>query len=128
MPPRPRPHPSPSEPASEAASAGNRSGTVALVGRANVGKSTLLNALLGERLCITSRHPQTTRDRVAGVLTKATPQFVSLDPPGVPRARPRLGNRMNAVARDSAAGADVILFLTEATMPKPGGPEAKGTP
>ena len=59
-----------------------RAGTVALLGRPNVGKSTLLNALLGERIAITSAQPQTTRDRIAGILTREGLQIVFLDTPG----------------------------------------------
>jgi GTP-binding protein Era len=101
-----------------------RAGRVAIVGRPNVGKSTLLNALIGEPIAITSRHPQTTRDRIAGVLTLPSKsgstndsaegaQFVFLDTPGLHRARNKLGHRMNALARDAVAGADVVIFVTE---------------
>jgi GTP-binding protein Era len=90
-----------------------RVGRVAIVGRPNVGKSTLLNALLGEAISITSHHPQTTRDRVLGVLTEKDAQYVFLDTPGVHRARTKLGARMNQEARDAARDADVILFMTE---------------
>ncbi|MCW5836007.1 MAG: GTPase Era, partial [Labilithrix sp.] len=90
-----------------------RSGTVALVGRPNVGKSTLLNALLGARLAITSHHPQTTRDRIAGILTEGRTQFVFLDTPGVHKPKNRLGQRMNDLATGSAADADVVLFVVD---------------
>src|SRR4051812_33320085 len=101
-------------PAHPAAPAGpTRAGTVALIGRPNVGKSTLLNALLGERIAITSHHAQTTRDRIAGILTRDGVQFVFLDTPGVHRARHKLGERMNEVARAAAAECDVAIFMTE---------------
>ncbi|MBX3211919.1 MAG: GTPase Era [Labilithrix sp.] len=90
-----------------------RSGTIALVGRPNVGKSTLLNALLGTRLAITSHHPQTTRDRIAGILTEGRTQFVFLDTPGVHTPKNRLGQRMNDLATGSAADADVVLFVVD---------------
>jgi len=90
-----------------------RAGTIALVGRPNVGKSTLLNALLQERIAIVSHHAQTTRDRIAGILTKDGVQFVFLDTPGFHRARHKLGEHMNEVARAAAAECDVALFLTE---------------
>ena len=90
-----------------------RAGHVAIVGRPNVGKSTLLNALLGETIAITSRYPQTTRDRILGVLTEKNTQFIFVDTPGVHRAKTRLGSRMNQEARDAARGADVILFVTD---------------
>ncbi len=90
-----------------------RAGTVALVGRPNVGKSTLMNALLGERLTITSPKPQTTRDRIAGILTIENTQYVFLDTPGVHAAKTKLGARMNNVAEEAARSADVVLFLVE---------------
>jgi GTP-binding protein Era len=90
-----------------------RAGTIALIGRPNVGKSTLLNALLGEPIAITSHHAQTTRDRIAGILTREGVQFVFLDTPGVHRARHKLGERMNEVARAAAAECDVAVFMTE---------------
>jgi len=97
----------------EAAKPSTRAGTVALVGRPNVGKSTLLNALLGERIAITSPHPQTTRDRIAGIVTRGDLQYVFLDTPGLHKARHKLGERMNEVARSTAADADVAIFVTE---------------
>jgi len=87
-------------------------GTVALVGRPNVGKSTLLNALLGERIAIVSHHPQTTRDRILGVLTRADAQYVFLDTPGMHSAKTKLGVRMNREARHAARDADVVVFVT----------------
>lgn len=70
-----------------------RSGRVALVGRPNVGKSTLLNALLGERIAITSPHPQTTRDAIRGVLTVGSFQYVFVDTPGCTRRAPGWATR-----------------------------------
>jgi GTP-binding protein Era len=97
-----------------------RAGRVAIIGRPNVGKSTLLNALLGERLAITSRHPQTTRDRIAGIVTSGDAQLVFVDTPGVHEARTRLGARMNQEAREGARDADVVVFLTDvSSAPKP---------
>src|SRR5579871_6701914 len=90
-----------------------RSGRVALVGRPNVGKSTLLNALLGEPIAITSPHPQTTREAVRGVLTTGHLQLVFVDTPGVHVARSRLGERMNEVARQSASEADALVLVME---------------
>lgn len=91
----------------------SRAGTVALVGRPNVGKSTLLNALLGERIAITSHRAQTTRDRIAGILTRAGAQYVFLDTPGFHKSRHKLGDRMNDVARTAAEQSDVAIFMTE---------------
>jgi GTP-binding protein Era len=88
-------------------------GRVALVGRPNVGKSTLLNALLGEPLAVTSHHPQTTRDRIIGVLTEQETQFVLVDTPGLHTPKTRLGIRMNEEARGAIEGSDVIVFVTD---------------
>jgi GTP-binding protein Era len=84
------------------------------VGRPNVGKSTLLNALLGHPLAITSPHPQTTRGAVHGVLTVGPTQFVFVDTPGIHTPRTRLGRWMNEVARQQGRGADVVVLVTEA--------------
>lgn len=91
-----------------------RAGRVAIVGRPNVGKSTLLNALLGEAIAITSPHPQTTRSTVRGLLTRGDTQYVLLDTPGLHPARTGLGRRMNEAARRAAEDADAIVFLVEA--------------
>jgi GTP-binding protein Era len=96
-----------------------RSGRIAIVGRPNVGKSTLLNALLGEPIAITSRHPQTTRDVVRGVLTVGETQYVFVDTPGLHTPRTRLGRRMNEVAREAVRGADVAALVVESAL---GGP------
>jgi GTP-binding protein Era len=93
-----------------------RSGRVAIVGRPNVGKSTLLNAVLGEPIAITSRHPQTTRDLVRGVLTVGDAQYVFVDTPGLHVPRTRLGRWMNDVAREAAREADVIALVAEARV------------
>jgi len=86
---------------------------VALLGRPNVGKSTLLNALLGEPIAIISSHPQTTRDVVRGVMTRGDTQYVFLDTPGVHSAKNRLGTWMNEAARGQAREADVVVLLVE---------------
>jgi GTP-binding protein Era len=78
-----------------------------------VGKSTLLNALLGERLAITSRHPQTTRELVRGVLTLRDTQYVFVDTPGLHAPRNRLGQRMNRASLHAAREADVVVLLAE---------------
>jgi GTPase len=90
-----------------------RAGTIALVGRPNVGKSTLLNAILGERLAITSHQPQTTRDRIAGIITTKDAQFVFYDTPGVHSAKNKLGHRMNDLATGAATAADVVVFVVD---------------
>jgi GTP-binding protein Era len=91
-----------------------RSGRVALIGRPNVGKSTLLNALLGEPIAITSTHAQTTREAVRGVLTVGNVQYVFVDTPGLHAPRTRLGERMNRTARDQASEADAVVLVVEA--------------
>lgn len=100
------PHPTPRR---------TRAGRVALVGRANVGKSTLFNAIVGEAIAITSAHPQTTRETVRGVLTQGDTQFVVLDTPGLHSPKTKLGHWMNAAARAAAREADVVVLLVEAT-------------
>jgi GTP-binding protein Era len=90
-----------------------RFGTIAIIGRANVGKSTFLNAALGEPLAIVSPLPQTTRDTLLGVVHRQDAQLAFLDTPGLHRARTELGRRMNASAREAARSADVVLFMTD---------------
>lgn len=92
----------------------HRFGFVALVGRPNVGKSTLLNALLGEKLAAVSPKPQTTRNRIPGIVTTPGAQFVFIDTPGLHEGRGALNRYMNDVAREAFGGADVILLLVEA--------------
>lgn len=94
-----------------------RAGRVALVGRANVGKSTLLNALLGQAIAITSHHPQTTRDPVRGVLTVDATQYIFVDTPGLHAPRTRLGHHMNQAALQAARDADALLLLVETPRP-----------
>ncbi|MGA1496616.1 MAG: GTPase, partial [Steroidobacteraceae bacterium] len=79
---------------SDQSSARHRAGTVAIVGRPNVGKSTLLNALVGQKLSITSPKPQTTRHRVMGILSDPTFQAVFIDTPGLHTNQPRALNRL----------------------------------
>ena len=94
-----------------------RSGKAAIVGRANVGKSTLLNAMIGAPLAITSPKPQTTRDRVLGVITQGNAQIALVDTPGMHEAKTKLGAFMNHEAKDAAEGADAVLFITDALVP-----------
>jgi GTP-binding protein Era len=92
-----------------------RCGTAALVGRPNVGKSTLLNALIGWRLSIVSPKAQTTRHRILGILTDATSQILFLDTPGLHKPRERAINRqLNKAARQTIAEADVAVQVVEA--------------
>jgi GTP-binding protein Era len=92
-----------------------RCGQIAIVGKPSVGKSTLLNALVGARIAITSRRPQTTRHRLRGILTTAQAQFIFVDTPGFQTLhRTRLNERMNRTVRDSVADVDVIVVVLEA--------------
>src|SRR5512137_1120751 len=90
------------------------SGFAALVGRPNVGKSTLLNAILGEKIVITSDKPQTTRNRIQGIHNIPTGQIVFVDTPGVHRAKSRLNRSLVDTAMEAIQGVDVVLFLVEA--------------
>lgn len=95
-----------------------RAGIVALVGRPNVGKSTLLNALIGESLSIVTPKPETTRDRVLAVVTgpfATRSQFVFVDTPGIHRPHRQLGEYMNAEARNAAESADAVVMVTDAS-------------
>ncbi|MBR6644344.1 MAG: GTPase Era [Clostridia bacterium] len=91
-----------------------KSGFITIIGKPNVGKSTLLNTLLGEKIAIVSSKPQTTRTRITGILTKNETQFVFLDTPGVHKAKTRLGDIMVKNAVGSITGSNCILFMTEA--------------
>jgi GTPase len=106
-----------------------RFGTITIVGRSNVGKSTFLNAALGEHLAIVSRLPQTTRDVLLGIAHRPGVQLAFHDTPGLHRARTELGRRMNASALESARAADALLFVTDVfTMPKQAAKVAKTDP
>jgi len=99
-----------------------RSGFVPIVGRPNVGKSTLINALVGSKVAITSSRPQTTRTTIRGVLTshgdgEPVTQVVFVDTPGIHRPRTELGNRLNGMVYGTLAEADVVVFLIDATQP-----------
>ena len=96
-----------------------RSGFVALLGAPNVGKSTLLNRMLGQKISITSRKPQTTRNRILGVLHRPKAQLVFLDTPGIHRAHKPLNVRIVDVALSTLAEVDLILLLTDVSSPDP---------
>jgi len=89
-----------------------KSGFAAIIGRPNVGKSTLLNSLLGEKVAIITNKPQTTRNNIRGVLTTQSSQTVFVDTPGMHLSKNKLGENMVRSAESSFVGADVILFLT----------------
>ncbi len=94
-----------------------RTAFIAIVGRPNVGKSTLMNHLLGEKVAIVSPKPQTTRNRIAGILTKGEDQYVFLDTPGVHRAKNKLGEYMMKTVRSSVGSADAVILIAEAGHP-----------
>jgi GTP-binding protein Era len=96
-----------------------RSGFVSIVGRPNVGKSTLVNALVGEKVAITSSRPQTTRNTIRGIVTlsEENTQLVLVDTPGIHKPRTVLGERLNTLVYGSLAEADAVLFVLDATKP-----------
>ena len=94
-----------------------KTATIAIVGRPNVGKSTLMNHLLGEKIAIVSSKPQTTRNRILGVLTKDEAQYVFLDTPGVHKAKNRLGDYMMKSVRSSVSSADAVILIADAGHP-----------
>ena len=86
---------------------------ITIAGRPNVGKSTLLNALVGEKIAIVSNKPQTTRNRITGVVNRGETQFIFMDTPGFHKARTRLGDYMVNVVRQSVADVDAVLLMVE---------------
>jgi GTP-binding protein Era len=94
-----------------------RSGFCSLVGRPNVGKSTLLNAILGTKVAIVSDKPQTTRTQVRGVLNRDDAQVVFVDTPGIHKPRTLLGERLNETATDTIGDVDVVCLVVDATAP-----------
>ncbi|HET6966581.1 MAG TPA: GTPase Era [Acidimicrobiales bacterium] len=94
-----------------------KSGFATLVGRPNVGKSTLLNQILGQKVSITSPVAQTTRNQVRGVLTRPDVQIVFVDTPGIHKPRTLLGSRLNESATEALGGVDLTLFVVDATAP-----------
>ena len=94
-----------------------KSGFVTLVGRPNVGKSTLLNRILGTKVSIVSDKPQTTRTQVRGVLTRPGVQIVFVDTPGIHKPRTLLGERLNDTAQEAVADVDLVVLLVDATQP-----------
>jgi GTP-binding protein Era len=98
-----------------------RSGTVALVGRPNAGKSTLLNAMLDKKVAIVSAKPQTTRNRIIGILTEERGQIVFFDLPGVHRPMHKMNSRMMLEVRSALEEVDLVLHLVDASVPWGGG-------
>ncbi len=93
-----------------------KSGFISVVGRPNVGKSTLVNALVGQKVAITSPRPQTTRNTIRGVLSTDEAQLVFVDTPGLHRPRTALGERLNRLVDGSLAEADAAVFVLDATQ------------
>lgn len=94
-----------------------RSGFVAVVGRTNVGKSTLVNALVGEKVAIVTPKPQTTRNVIRGILTEERGQVVFLDTPGLHKPRTKMNQAMVRLAMESMEGEDVLLWMLDASEP-----------
>jgi GTP-binding protein Era len=91
-----------------------KTGFIAIVGRPNVGKSTLMNTILGEKVAIVSSKPQTTRNRIVGIYTKGDSQFVFLDTPGIHKPQNKLGDFMVKTANASMRDADAVVLMVEA--------------
>lgn len=99
-----------------------KSGIITICGRPNVGKSTLTNAFVGEKVAIVTNKPQTTRNRICGIKNRRESQFVFVDTPGLHRARTRLGDYMVNVVKESVSDVDAVLLLVE-PIPSVGEPE-----
>ena len=99
-----------------------KSGIITICGRPNVGKSTLTNAFVGEKVAIVTNKPQTTRNRICAILNRGESQMVFMDTPGLHKARTRLGDYMVNVVRESVSDVDAILLLVE-PIPNIGAPE-----
>lgn len=91
----------------------DRTAFIAIVGRPNVGKSSLLNRMLGQKVAIVSSKPQTTRTRIMGVLTEGADQLVFIDTPGLMRPRNRLGDYMVRSVTESVSGVDACLLVVQ---------------
>ena len=94
-----------------------KSGVVALIGRPNAGKSTLLNRVIGEKIAIVSDKPQTTRTRITGVLTRAEGQIAFLDTPGIHKPGYKLNRRMMTIVNEALSTVDLIVLMIDATKP-----------
>jgi len=97
--------------------ADHRSGFVAIIGRPSVGKSTLLNAFVGQKIAIISEKPQTTRNRILGILTRDDAQFVFVDTPGIHKPVHKLGEYMVKAAEQAVPDSDVVLLVVDSSVP-----------
>lgn len=97
-----------------------KSGFVTIIGRPNVGKSTLLNAIAGEKISIISSKPQTTRNSIRAVVTREDRQMIFIDTPGIHKPKTKLGEYMMKVAKETLGEVDVVIFMIEATDTGPG--------
>jgi GTP-binding protein Era len=95
----------------------SKSGYISIIGAPNVGKSTLLNLLVGERLAIVTYKPQTTRNKILGIRTEDQAQMIFLDTPGIHQSKIRLNQRMVKRALEAISDSDLVLFMTDATRP-----------
>lgn len=100
-----------------------KSGFISIIGRPNAGKSTLLNAILQEKVAITTPKPQTTRNNISGILTREDAQFVFVDTPGIHKPKHELGTQMNKEAYSAASGVDLIYYLVDGSVPFGSGDE-----
>ncbi len=103
------------------APAGFKSGFISIIGRPNVGKSTIMNQLVGQKIAITSPVAQTTRNRLRGILTTDKAQLIFIDTPGIHKPHHELGKVLVKNAREAIAGADAILFVVDSSTPAGGG-------
>lgn len=95
-----------------------RSGFVGMIGRPNVGKSTLINSFIGHKVVITSDKPQTTRNKIAAILNRPNLQVIFMDTPGIHKPKHLLGKRMNSQARSAARDVDLVLFVVDVSIPE----------
>ncbi|HHY40926.1 MAG TPA: GTPase Era, partial [Syntrophaceticus sp.] len=100
-----------------------KSGFISIIGRPNVGKSTLLNQFVGRKIAIVSDKPQTTRNRIMGILTTEDAQAVFIDTPGIHKPRHKLGAYMTRLAQKTLEEVDLVLYVVDASVPPAGGEE-----